>query len=219
MQSCEVEENFCGTLMRCLARARYWTCTAACVLALSPNLGCADSFDHRVTKDTGGIYSLQDAVPVTLAVAAAGCAIWQGSEDRFGKTCWEAGESALSSAILAEGLQFITARQAPSMTSDPNHWFAGGKGSFPSTHVSVTTAVVTPFIYEYIHDQPAIAALAVLPLYEMVARVKAQQHWQTDVLAGLALGAAIGSYEGHRGNPLVFSLLPGGAYIGFRHSF
>jgi hypothetical protein len=189
-------------------------------MLLLPGSGrCDDFIDHRVAKDTGGIYSLQDAVPVSLGLLAAGCAIWEGTEDRLGKTCWESAESGLGAGIAAEGFQLITGRRPPSATSDPNHWFAGGKGSFPSTHVSVTTAVVTPFIYEYVHDEPYIAALAVLPLYEMVARVKAQQHWQTDVLAGAALGFAVGSYEAHRKNPLVFSLLPGGAYVGFQHSF
>jgi hypothetical protein len=193
---------------------------AICAIVLKPAGGrCDDFLDHRVAQDTAGIYSLQDAVPVSLGLFAAGCAIWQGTEDRLGKTCWESAESGLGAVIAAEGLQLITGRRPPSATTDPNRWFAGGKGSFPSTHVSATTAVVTPFIYEYVHDQPYIAALAVLPLYEMVARVKAQQHWQTDVLAGAALGFAVGSYEAHRNNPLVFSLLPGGAYVGFQHSF
>jgi membrane-associated phospholipid phosphatase len=52
-----------------------------------------------------------------------------------------------------------------------------------------------------------------------VARVKAQQHWQTDVIAGVAVGFGIGAFEYHRNSPLVFSVLPGGAYVGYRHSF
>ncbi len=191
------------------------------VFSLLPCNGRATGLDHRVTKDISGIYSLslQDAVPVSLTLLAAGCAFWQGTEDRLGRTCWEAGESALGGALAAEGLQFITGRQSPSATDDPNRWFKGGKGSFPSSHVAVTTAVITPFIYQYIHDQPLIAALALLPIYEMVARVKAREHWQTDVLAGAALGFAVGAYEAHRNNPFVFSVLPGGAYVGFHHSF
>jgi undecaprenyl-diphosphatase len=190
----------------------------ACTLGLMPGLSRAD-FDHRVTKDTGGIYSAQDAVPIALGVFAAGCAIWRGTEDRFGKTCWEAGESGVVSILLAETLQFATARKSPSESADPNEWFSGGKGSFPSSHVALTTAVVTPFISQYMHDEPFVAALALLPIYEMVARVKAQEHWQTDVLAGAALGFAVGAYEAHRNNPFIFSVLPGGAYVGFRHSF
>jgi undecaprenyl-diphosphatase len=201
-------------------RAR--TLAAACLLSLLCDAGRAGTFpDHRVGLNTSGIYSLglQDAVPISLGVLAAGCALWEGTEDRLGKTCWEAGESGLAAGAAAEGLQFITGRQSPSVTSDSDRWFAGGKGSFPSTHVAVTTAVVTPFIYQYFHDNPYVTALALLPMYEMVARVKAQEHWQTDVLAGAALGFAVGAYEAHRNNPLVFSLLPGGAYVGFHHAF
>ena len=46
--------------------------------------------------------------------------------------------------------------------------------------------MVTPFILQYAHDEPWIAALAILPVYEMVARVKAREHWQTDVIVGSA---------------------------------
>ena len=192
--------------------------TAAFLCALFPGIGQA-GIDHQVSKDTGGIYSLQDAVPISLGLLAAGCALWEGTEDRLGKTCWQAGESGIAAAIAAEGLQFITSRQSPSVTNDPNKWFSGGKGSFPSTHVAVTTAVITPFIAQYFHDEQPVALLAILPIYEMVARVKAREHWQTDVLAGGALGIAIGAYEVHRDNPLIFSVLPGGVYVGFRHSF
>jgi PAP2 superfamily len=191
---------------------------AAWAIVLAPAAGHA-GVDHVVTKDTSGIYSAQDAVPISLALLSAGCALWQGTEDRLGKTCWEAGESGAIAAAAAVGLQFATGRRPPSATDDPNQWFSGGKGSFPSTHVSVTTAIVTPFIYQYVHDEPFVAALALLPVYEMVARVKAQEHWQTDVIAAAALGFAVGSFEAHRNSPLILGVLPGGAYIGFRHSF
>ncbi len=218
----------CTVVNRCFVRPRQGAAArqvrapaavACALLLLLPGVLRAGSIDHRLAQDTGGIYGLQDAVPVSLALLSAGCAWWEGTADRLGRTCWQAGESALGSAIAAAGLQFMTGRRAPSATADPNEWFRGGKGSFPSTHVSVTTAAVTPFIYQYIHDYPAVAALALLPMYEMLARVKAREHWQTDVIAGAALGFAVGAYEVHRDNPLVFSLLPGGAYVGFRHSF
>src|ERR1700728_1320049 len=83
--------------------ARRLSWAAVCAIALLPGIGRCDNFiDHRVTKDTGGIYSLQDAVPVSLGLLAAGCAFWQGTEDRLGKTCWEAGESGLLTAVAAE---------------------------------------------------------------------------------------------------------------------
>jgi len=62
------------------------------------------------------------------------------------------------------------------------------------THI---TAIVTPFIEEYGQDHPAIWALAALPLYDGLARMKSQAHWQSDVLAGMALGVGTGLYAGH----------------------
>jgi len=102
---------------RCLLRLPARLMWAACALALLPVAGRADNFiDHRVTKDTGGIYSLQDAVPISLGLFAAGCALWQGTQDRLGKTCWEAGEAGLAGIAASEALQFITGRESPSAT-------------------------------------------------------------------------------------------------------
>lgn len=192
-------------------------------LALLPGIACASGafIDHRETLDTSGLYSttIQDAVPIGLTLASVGCALWQGTETRLGKTCWESTESVALAGGLTLALQVATGRESPAKTDDPGRWLSGGKGSFPSLHVAGTTAAVTPLIFQYVHEQPWIAALALLPAYEMVARVKAQEHWQTDVLAGALLGAGVGYYEYHRNSPLVFYGLPGGAFVGFSKPF
>jgi undecaprenyl-diphosphatase len=175
--------------------------------------------DHRLGRDTGGIYAAQDVVPVALALASGGCALWEGSGSRLGRSCWESAESVAIGGVSAVALQYLTGRQAPSSTPDPGHWFSGGRGSFPSLHVTVSTAAVTPLILEYAHDNPWVAGLAILPAYEMVARVKAQEHWQTDVIAGAVLGAAAGWFEYERKSPFVFYLMPGGAFAGFSGKF
>jgi len=54
---------------------------------------------------------------------------------------------------------------------------------------------VTPFILEYGQEQPWIYAPAALPVYDGYARIKTRGHWQTDVLAGLAIGTAAGWYS------------------------
>ena len=195
----------------------------ALFVSLLPGIASADGsfIDRRETKDTSGIYSvsIQDAVPITLALASAGCALWQGTENRLGKTCWESGESIAIAGVTAKALQYITGRQSPSETDSPNRWFSGAKGSFPSTHVTATMAAVTPFILQYAKDDPWVIALALLPAYEMLARVKAQEHWQTDVVAGALLGFGVGYFEYKKNSPIVFSVLPGGLYAGFSKNF
>ncbi len=80
-------------------------------------------------------------------------------------------------------------------------------------------AVVAPFIAEYHHDTPAVWVLAALPVYIGVGRLKSQAHWQSDVLAGAALGGTVG-YLVHASNPnFTATLLPRGFSVGYHTSF
>ena len=77
--------------------------------------------------------------------------------------------------------------------NNPCLWFQHGSNySFPSGEASVAAALVTPYILEYGGDYPATYALMLLPLYVGAGRVKNQAHWQTDVLAGWAVGGLSG---------------------------
>ncbi len=181
-----------------------------------PGMGLAaeNLIDRKVAKDTGGIYRYQEEVPLALGLVTVGGALWEGSESRLGRTFWQSSESLFISFVLAKGLKQATGRLRPKSTDDPNQWGEGGD-SFPSAHVSATTAMVTPLILEYRKTDPWVMALAALPVYEMVARVKAQEHWQTDVLAGAALGATVGYLTHRREQPVIVTLLPDGLLVGF----
>ena len=64
---------------------------------------------------------------------------------------------------------------------------------------------------------PAVYALELLPVYDAVARMKVQAHWQTDVLAGFAVGTAAGYYAHSRDEPFILNLLPHGFEVGVRY--
>jgi undecaprenyl-diphosphatase len=85
--------------------------------------------------------------------------------------------------------------------------------------VSAISAAVTPFIANYGEDHPAVYALALLPAYDAVARVKTRGHWQSDALVGAAVDVGLGIYASQRNSPLIISWLPGGFKIGFVHHF
>ena len=196
---------------------------AALLLALSlagmHGAQAQNTLDHRLPEDRAGIYRAQDAVPLALGLAMLSGALIEGSESRLGRSYWQGGESFLASGLLAEALKRVVRRESPATTTDPGHWFSADRdGSFPSAHVAITTAAVTPLILEYQRDQPWVWTLAALPAYEMVARVKAREHWQSDVLAGAALGASVGWYEHGRAKPWVLTLLPGGVFVGYHAS-
>jgi undecaprenyl-diphosphatase len=77
--------------------------------------------------------------------------------------------------------------------------------------------VVTPLVLEYGRDHPAVYALELLPVYDGIARMKVWGHWQSDVIAGFALGSAAAWFAHSRtGTPLVLSVMPHGVYVGLR---
>jgi len=72
---------------------------------------------------------------------------------------------------------------------------------------------------EYAGDHPSAYGLLLLPLYVGVGRVKAQAHWQTDVLAGWAVGGLSGWFAHSRETPLLVQVLPHGMVIGLKTRF
>ena len=80
-------------------------------------------------------------------------------------------------------------------------------------------AFVTPFIVNYAADHPWVWALEALPAYDAVARVKIGAHWQTDVLAGWALGSAFGYWAAKRNDPLILQVMPHGVMVGWHTQF
>ena len=78
---------------------------------------------------------------------------------------------------------------------------------------------MTPFVLEYGAEHPAVYALELLPLYDAIARVKVRAHWQSDVLAGFALGTAVGYFAHNRSSSLVVGVLPNGFSIGWHKRF
>ena len=142
-------------------------------------------------------------------------AVWLGGEDRLGKTFWQAIDSSALGAVSSEALKHIFTRSRPDQSNNPNLWFQGkGHYSFPSGEVTAVTAITTPFVFEYAHDYPAVYALLLLPAYDSVARMKVQAHWQTDVLASVALGATTGYFARTRDSPIILGVLPHGFMVG-----
>jgi membrane-associated phospholipid phosphatase len=153
-------------------------------------------------------------------ISDAGIALWEGGETRIGKTAWQVADSAVITGISTEVLKLAFGRERPSQTDDPNKFFQGTSNqSFPSGEVGQVSAIVTPFVLEYRHDHPSVYALEVLPAYDMVARVKVRGHWQSDVLAGFAIGTTFGYLAHRREMPFILNLLPHGFMVGLRKTW
>jgi undecaprenyl-diphosphatase len=178
--------------------------------------------DHRVNYDASGVWNpnVYRGIVGALTIAEVGGAVWEGAETRFGKTLWQGIDSEIFGALGATAGKYIFTRVRPGSEDNPCLWFKGGSNySFPSGEASVAAALVTPYVLEYGSEYPAAYALLLLPLYVGAGRIKNQAHWQTDVLAGWAVGGLSGWYAHSRDVPLTIELLPRGFQVGYRKQF
>ncbi|MEO8778310.1 MAG: phosphatase PAP2 family protein [Rhodanobacter sp.] len=195
-------------------------------IMLVPAIGFASGgplgIDHRIHYDNSGIWNRSDQNILMYGTVATvvGGALAFGDQDKLGDTFWRSVDALAVTSIGTTGLKLAFQRERPSQTSDPNRFFAGTHAqSFPSGEVAAISAAVTPFMVNYGPDHPAVYALALLPVYDAIARVKTRGHWQSDVLVGAAIGTGVGLWASHRHSPLIIGWLPGGFQVGFIHHF
>jgi membrane-associated phospholipid phosphatase len=125
-----------------------------------------------------------------------------GSSDLAWRKAAIDAETLLTVSIAALSIQNITARQRPyvlacASDSSPAECSGGGRfTSFPSGHTAVAFAVVA---LECFHQDelgpgwaPACPLAVTAATVTGVLRVASDRHWATDVLAGAALGLAVG---------------------------
>lgn len=180
--------------------------------------------DHRVAYDDSGIWNrnVQKGLAAGMALTTVGGAVFVDGDTRLGRTFDQSFDAMVLGAGATVVLKRAFSRSRPSQSDDPNDFFQGGGAqSFPSGEVAEMASVVTPFILEYRQDHPAVYALALLPAYDAVARVKTHGHWQSDVLAGAAVGIAFGVYAHHRKRPIFLGFTPDGSgvMVGYAKTF
>ncbi|HEY3730477.1 MAG TPA: phosphatase PAP2 family protein [Steroidobacteraceae bacterium] len=193
---------------------------------LLPTVAHADGgplgLDHLVTYNNRGIWNRRYQVWLedSVLLGEAGAALWFGGEDRFGHTMWQSIDATAVGSALTYMLKYSLGRERPTETSNPDEWFKGTHAnSFPSGEVTVISAAVTPVVLEYGRECPAIYALELLPIYDAIGRVKVHGHWQSDVIAGFAIGSTAGYFmHARQRTPLILSVMPHGIYIGLRKS-
>lgn len=100
-------------------------------------------------------------------------------------------ESFVLTALMIEGIKYITGRERPNDTDD-KYDFNGPSGSntsFPSGHSGHTFAVATTIAEIYGEDNPWVPWVAYpAATLTALARVNDEKHWVSDVVAGAAVG-------------------------------
>jgi hypothetical protein len=197
----------------------------ACLFFLASGAACASGgpfgIDHRLHYDNSGIWkrSNQKALLYGSIVTVGAGAFVLGDHDRLGDTFWRSIDAMVLTGVSTQALKYAFRRERPWQTDDPDRFFTGHGQSFPSGEVAALSAAVTPFIVNYGDEHPTVYALALLPAYDAVARMKVHAHWQSDVLVGAAIGTGVGLWAAHRHSSLVVGWLPGGFSVGYVHHF
>jgi membrane-associated phospholipid phosphatase len=140
---------------------------------------------------------VQDILPTVAAfVGTWGYAVL--IDDSSGhREAWTMFEAGALSSINAYALKYITRREGPDQTSDPNAWWKSGGRSFPSEHSTAAFAVGTVLAegggddYRWLRRVLGYG----LGIGTSYLRLKHNAHWLSDTVAGAGLGIASAQFS------------------------
>src|SRR5882724_4903833 len=110
--------------------------------------------------------------------------------EHWSETGFLAGEAALNSLVAVESFKYTLRRQRPYQGDGSGPFFQGGGTSFPSEHAAAAWSVAGVIAHEYPGPFTKIMAYGLASLVD-ISRVRAQQHFPSDVVAGAVIGNLI----------------------------
>ena len=114
------------------------------------------------------------------------------SNDHARETGLLAGEAALDSLVPTYALKYATRRERPLQGNGDGSFWSGGD-SFTSEHASAAWSIASVFAHEYPGFLTQLFAYGGATAIS-ISRIKAKQHFPSDVLVGSSLGWLIGEY-------------------------
>jgi hypothetical protein len=142
------------------------------------------TISHYKTFSEGGV----------AALAGGAAAMWLLSypshREHWRETGFLAGEAAINSLVAVEVLKYSLGRERPYQGDGSGPFFSGGT-SFPSEHAAAAWAVAGVIAHEYPGPIPKILAYG-LASFVSYSRIRARQHFPSDVFVGSTMGQMIG---------------------------
>jgi len=111
--------------------------------------------------------------------------------EHWSETGFLSGEAALNSLVMVEGLKYSLRRERPYQGDGSGPFFQSGGTSFPSEHAAAAWSVAGVIAHEYPGPFTKIMAYGLASLVS-VSRVKAHQHFPSDVVVGSVIGNLVG---------------------------
>jgi membrane-associated phospholipid phosphatase len=107
--------------------------------------------------------------------------------EHWTETGFLAGEAALNSLVMVEGLKYSLRRERPFQGDGSGAFFQSSGTSFPSEHAAAAWSVAGVIAHEYPGPLTKIMAYGLASLVD-ISRVRARQHFPSDVLVGSVIG-------------------------------
>jgi len=126
-----------------------------------------------------------------------------GHNEHWSETGFLAGEAALNSLVAVESFKYSLRRERPYQGDGSGPFFQSGGTSFPSEHAAAAWSVAGVIAHEYPGPFTKIMAYGLASLVS-VSRVKARQHFPSDVLVGSVIGNVVAQdiYSRHHDSEL-----------------
>jgi membrane-associated phospholipid phosphatase len=107
--------------------------------------------------------------------------------EHWSETGFLAGEAALNSLVAVETFKYSLRRQRPYQGDGSGPFFQSGGTSFPSEHAAAAWSVAGVIAHEYPGPFTKIVAYSLASLVD-ISRIRARQHFPSDVLVGSVIG-------------------------------
>ena len=152
-------------------------------------------FSRHLSKDPNTISRYKNISNAGVGALVGGAAgMWllghASHNEHWSETGFLAGEAALNSLVIVEGLKYSLRRQRPFQGDGTGPFFQSGGTSFPSEHAAAAWSVAGVIAHEYPGPLTKIMAYGLASLVS-VSRVKSRQHFPTDVVVGSVMGNLI----------------------------
>src|ERR1700674_1801953 len=107
--------------------------------------------------------------------------------EHWSETGFLAGEAALNSLVAVESFKYSLRRERPYQGNGSGAFFQNGGTSFPSEHAAAAWSVAGVIAHEYPGPLTKIMAYGLASLVD-ISRVRARQHFPSDVVVGSVIG-------------------------------
>ena len=144
--------------------------------------------DH---KDLAGQLSNAGLAALGLAAGSIYLTGSRRGDPQMRETGVFAAEAGANAFVVDEVLRFSLRRSRPNVTVHPGEWEQPGGSSFPSAHAATAFAIATVIADESSSPMTKLLAYGTATAVGL-ARVKAEQHFPSDVFIGAAAGYLIG---------------------------